>query len=98
MVRDCIKSDRVRNIIAALIGKVVVVTEDDDTSREKIISGIGGVGDVPEMGQLTLTFEADYKKDNGGTRWMQVPYEDWEELIRTGKTDMGGIGITVKFA
>ncbi len=83
-MRDLIKTERARKIINFLTGKIVRITENG-VSREKIVTGIYGVGECVEMKQVCIRFKADFRKDDGGLCCMQLYYEDWEELISKGR-------------
>lgn len=83
-MRDVIKTERARKIINFMTGKIVKITEEDGC-REKICTGIYGVGEVVSMKQVCLSFTADFRKDDSGAAGAQLGYEEWETLINTGK-------------
>lgn len=93
---DVIKTERARRIINFMTGKVVAITEED-VRREKICTGIYGVGEVLDMGHVCLRFEADFGKDDSGAGCIQMYYEDWEKLISTGKLSDPDF-MTIEFA
>lgn len=86
-MRDCIKTQRARDIISFMTGKVVSIT-DEGKAYEKICTGIVGVGEIVAMKQVCLAFKAPHGKDDGGPCSAQMYYKDWEQLISTGSVDV----------